>query len=203
MGSALLTAARVLVFGGLLGVLGALAAEPARSAGGRDENYRLRPMDLVRLQVFQEPDLEREFRVAQDQTITVPLVGNVKLEGRTLRDTERLLTDLYRRNFLKNPQISLTVVDYAPRTVNVLGAVNSPCAVALPPEKEFGLLDAIARAGGFSRLANRTKVILTVARAGGGRENIVINVDALVVGENQERWILADGDVVYVPERML
>jgi polysaccharide export outer membrane protein len=183
------------------------AAEPvqpaAEKAAARHLTYLLRPMDLLKVQVFQEPDLDRDLRVSRDYTIVAPLVGEVSIRGLTLRETVALLTQLYRNNYLVNPQINITVTEYAPRAVNVLGAVNSPGAVALPPEKELGLLDVIARSGGFSRLANRTKVSLTRTKANGEVENFLINTDDLVSGDNAARWLVQDGDVVYVGERIL
>ncbi len=165
--------------------------------------YVLRPMDLLKLQVFQEPDLDRELRVSQNSTITVPLIGVVDVKDRTIREAEELITELYGRDYLVNPQINITIMEYAPRTVNVLGAVNAPGAVAMPPEKSFTLLDAIARAGGFSRLANRGHVSLTRSLPGGRTENFVINANQLVSGDAVNRWPIHDGDVVFVPERML
>jgi len=183
------------------GLVGAAAAE--KPAAKRIVTYKLRPMDLIKVQVFQEPDLDRELRVSRDSTIVAPLVGEVDIKGLTVRQTEELLTVLYRRDYIVNPQINLTVTEYAPRTVNVLGAVNSPGSIPLPPEKELGLLDVIARSGGFSRLANRTKVSLTRSQPNGEVENFTVNTEQLVSGDNASRWLVQDGDIIYVGERVL
>lgn len=176
-------------------------------AQSRSENrvpsYRLQPMDLVKVQVFQEPDLDRELRVSKDCTIALPLIGRVDVKNRTVRDLELLITDLYKQDYLVNPQINLTVLEYAPRMVNVLGAVNTPGSVPIPPERELTLLDAIARSGGFSRLANRGHVSLTRTLPDGRTENFSVNVDQVMVGDAAHRWALQSGDVVYVPERVL
>ena len=193
----------------LVAALGlALLPGPAAPAAGPDKTvrhaqYKLRPMDLIKVQVFQEPDLDRDLRISRDYTIVVPLVGVVDVQNLTVRDTELLLTELYKRDYLVNPQINVTVTEYTPRTVNVLGAVSTPGSVILPPEKELSLLDAIARSGGFSRLANRTKVSLTRILANGQTENYLINADQLVTGDNANRWLVQDSDIIYVPERML
>jgi polysaccharide export outer membrane protein len=160
-------------------------------------------MDLVKIQVFQEPDLERELRVSQDSTITLPLIGSVNVRNRTVRDTELLVTELYQRDYLVNPQINITVMEYSPRTINVLGAVNNPGSVLIPPERQLSLLDAIARSGGFSRLANRSRVSLTRPQANGQSTNYVINADQLVAGDTDSRTPVQDGDVIFVPERVL
>lgn len=175
----------------------------ARSAGAEDTNYRLRAMDLLKVQVFAQPDLDREVRVSQDLTIVLPLIGKVEVQNRTVRDLENLVTELYRADYLVNPQINITVVEYSQRMVNVFGAVNSPTSIPIPPEKNFSLLDAIAKAGGFSRLANRNRISLTRIGANGQAQNYLIDADRLMTGDSNSRWPLRDGDVIFVPERML
>jgi polysaccharide export outer membrane protein len=177
------------------------AAQSDAKPSGRLVTYKLRPM--VKIQVFQEPELDRELRVSQDHTIVVPLIGVVNVKDRSVRDTELLLTKLYKQDYLVNPQINLTVIEYSPRSVNVLGAVNSAGSVQIPPEKELSLLDVIARCGGFSRLANRTRISLTRTLPDGQTVNFTFNADQLVAGDSAERAPVQDGDVISVPERML
>jgi polysaccharide export outer membrane protein len=181
----------------------ALGAKNEAKPAGRLATYKLRPMDLVKVQVFQEPDLDRELRVSQDFTVVVPLIGVVNIKDRTVRDVELLITDLYQRDYLVNPQINITVIEYSQRTINVLGAVNSPGSVLIPPEKNITLLDAIARSGGFSRLANRNRVSLTRTQSDGQTANFTVDADQLVSGDSSNRAPVQDGDVIFVPERML
>jgi polysaccharide export outer membrane protein len=185
--------------------LGAAVSLPAANdakPAGKSPSYKLRPMDLVKLQVFQEPDLDRELRVSQDSTIVIPLVGSVDVKNRTVRDVELYIAKLYTQGYLVNPQINLTVVEYAQRTVNVFGAVNAPGSITIPPEKDINLLDAVARAGGFSRLANRTNVSLTRTLPDGQQANYSVNADQLVTGDAKNRYQIQDGDVIFVPERV-
>jgi polysaccharide biosynthesis/export protein len=179
------------------------AAQNDAKPTGRLATYKLRPMDVVKIQVFDEPVLDRELRVSQDYTIVVPLIGVVNVKDRTVRDTELLITKLYKQDYLVNPQINLTVLEYSPRVVNVLGAVNSPGSVLIPPEKDLTLLDVIARSGGFSRLANRSRISLTRTLPDGQTVNFTINADQLVAGNTVDRAPIQDGDIISVPERML
>jgi polysaccharide biosynthesis/export protein len=165
--------------------------------------YILRPMDMVKVQVFQEPDLDRELRVSQDHTIVMPLIGVIDLKKRTVREAELLIAGLYDKEYLVNPQVNITVTEYSPRTVNVLGAVNNPGSVIIPPEHIFTLLDAIAKSGGFSRLANRNKLSLTRTRSDGDTQNFTIDADHLVTGDAANKWAVQDGDIIFVPERIL
>jgi len=174
----------------------------SRVGAADDTNYRLRAMDLLKVQVFDQPSLDREVRVSKDLTIVLPLIGKVDVQNRTVRDLERVVTQLYKADYLVNPQINITIAEYSPNTVNVFGAVNNPASIPIPPEKIFSLLDAIAKAGGFSRLANRNRISLTRIGPNGQAQNYLINADELMTGDTTNRWPLRDGDVITVAERM-
>lgn len=203
-----------LLLGLVLGLGGAMRAaeeipapaEPAAPsdapAKGGTTDYVLQPSDLIRVMIFQEPDLLREVRITQEYTITLPLIGTIELRDRTVRQAEEIIRSLYDKDYLVNPQVNLTVLEYTQRTVQVVGAVNNPGAVVFPPEQKMGLVEAIARAGGQSRIADLKRVRLT-RTADGKTENFIINVDNLMKGASGEQWLLTKGDVIFVPERLL
>ena len=166
-------------------------------------DYLLQPSDLLSVQVFQEEDLKREVRVSQEYSITLPLIGKVDVKGKTVHQAESLIRNLYDHDFLVNPQVNVVVIEYAKRSVNVIGSVNQPGAVLFPQEQGLTLLDAISRAGGFSRLADRKHVKLTRTNADGKAETYIINADDLIQGTSSNAWLLLANDVVYVPERIL
>ena len=166
-------------------------------------DYVLQPLDLLRIVVFQEPDLERQVRISQEYTINLPLIGSIDLTGKSVRQAEEVIRSRYDADFLKNPQITITVLEYTPRTVQVLGAVNSPGAIAFTPEQQMGIMEAIAKAGGQSRIADIRKVRLTRQLADGKSDNYTINVDDVMKGASTEKWLLQKGDVIFVPERIL
>ena len=183
----------------------AVIAQPsaAPAASPTNGDYLLQPSDLIRMQVFQEPDLLREVRISQEGTVNLPLIEDVDLRNKTLRQAQQIIRDRYDRDFLVNPQITLVVIEYARRTVNVLGSVNSPGAVPFPQEQKLSLLDAITRAGGFNRLADRKRIKLTRVSPEGKTINSIINADQLIEGSSGEKWLLQVGDNIYVPERVL
>lgn len=177
---------------------------PARAqAAATKPDYILRPLDLLRVQIFQEDDLTRDVRVSQESTVSLPLIGRVDLKDKTVKQAQELIRELYDRDYLVNPQVNLTVLEYVKRTVNVLGSVNSPGAVPFPDEQGLTLLDAIARVGGFSRLADRKHVKLTRTTEDGKTTSYVINTDDVIEGSSKESWQLVPDDVIYVPERIL
>lgn len=166
-------------------------------------DYQLRPSDLLQVRVFQEEDMTREVAVSQDFTISLPLIGIINVKGRSLRQTEDLIRQLYDRDYLVNPQVTLMVMRYAERTVNVIGSVNSPQAVSFPPERGLTLLEAIARAGGFSRLANRSQVKVVRRDDKGQSTTYTVNADRLISGSSDSAWPLQVDDIIEVPERFL
>lgn len=172
--------------------------------GHMSTDYQLQSGDIVRVQVFQEPDLDREVSVSKEGAIVLPLIGRVDVKSCTLSAVEQMVRERYDKDYLVNPQVTITVVKFQVRTVNVIGAVNVPQAVELPPEQTLTLLDAISRAGGFNRFADRKKVRLTRSY-GDGRppENYIINADQLIAGTATERWVLLKDDVIFVPESVL
>ena len=183
----------------LIGAQSLLAAKNDVSS-----DYVLQPSDLIRVLVFQEPDLEREVRITQEHSITLPLIGRVSVKGLTVRQAEESIRSLYDKDYLVNPQINLTVLEYVETTVQVVGSVNNPGVVRFLPEQKLTLMEAIARAGGHSRLADLRKVRLTRTTSEGQSENFTVKVDELVNGTSSgEQWVLIKGVVIYVPERIL
>ena len=165
-------------------------------------DYIIQPGDLLQVQIFQEDDLTREVRVTQGNSITMPLIGAVNVAGLTPKQAQDFIRDLYNRDYLVNPQVNVGVTEYAPRSVNVLGAVNSPGAILFPQEEGLTLVDAIARAGSFNRYADRRKVKLSRTDEDGRTLTEVIDVDDLMESGTNDSWPLRRDDVIFVPERI-
>jgi polysaccharide export outer membrane protein len=83
-----------------------------------------------------------------------------------------------------------------------MGSVNTPGAVLFPQEEELTLLDAISRAGGFNRLADRKRVKLSRTTSEGTTEAVEINTEDLIKSGNTKSYILQRDDVIFVPERI-
>lgn len=196
----------VVILGILLTNLVAVTKAAETSTLGKVEapsNYVLQPSDVIKVQVFQEDDLTREVRLSQESTVSLPMIGTINLKGKTLSEAQELIRSLYDRDFLVNPQVTVFIFEYSKRSVNVLGSVNSPGVVVFPQETGLTLLDAIARAGGFSRLADKKRLKLTRISADGKPEIYTINADDIMQGVSSESWVLLKDDVISVPERVL
>ena len=193
----------ILLAAGVLWLSWPVLADEPKSPPVAVLDYLLQPSDLLDVQIFQEENLKRSVRVSQEYSITLPLIGKVDVKGKSLRQAEALIRELYDRDYLVNPQINVVVIEYAKRSVNVIGQVNQPGAVLFPQEQGLTLLDAISRAGGFSRLANRSQVKLTRTNADGKSETYIVNADDLIKGSSSNTWQLLVNDIIFVPERIL
>jgi polysaccharide export outer membrane protein len=175
-----------------------------RSPSSGQSEYILQPRDLIKVEVFQELDMERQVRLTQDSTVTLPLIGTVSLQGKTIQQAQDLIRQLYDRDYLVNPQINVIVLEYAKHDVKVLGQVDKAGAIEIPSDKPLKLLDAIALAGGFTRLADRKHVTLTRTNGEGKPTTTEINADDIIQSRNSsDAWTLKEGDVIFVPERIL
>jgi polysaccharide biosynthesis/export protein len=185
----------------------AAKADTAKSDSTKSDpgkaDYVLQPQDVLKVQVLGEDDLTREVRISQENTVSLPLIGTLDLKNKSARQAQELIRELYDRDYLVNPQVSLIVVEYAKRTVNVLGQVNQPGVKEFPQELGLTLVEAISRAGGPTRLANLKKVTLKRTKPDGTTATDTVNVEELLKGDTTETWPLQPGDVINVPERSI
>lgn len=164
------------------------------------DNYRIGPSDLVDITVFREVELNRTVRVNQDGEISFPLVGTVKIGGKSIIEAEQAIAAGL-GDYLKQPQVSIFIKEYSAKQVFVLGEVKNPGAFPLPTEAGLTVLEAISLAGGFTQVASqdRTRVIRT--SPDGKSQYFTIEVSAIMKrGEKGKDIPLLPSDVVHVPQ---
>jgi polysaccharide export outer membrane protein len=163
--------------------------------------YILAPNDVVQVKVYQEDDLETKMRIARDGTSSFPLIGVVQLGGKTVEQASNLIKQRLGKDFLVNPQITLTVVEYSKRRFTVLGQVQKPGTFEIPNEESVTFLQAIAMAGGYTRLANKGNV--TVTRMTGGRKvNFSLDVNEATKALDSKPFEILPEDTITVSERV-
>lgn len=167
------------------------------------ENYVIKPSDVLQLSVYQEDDLDKMVRVEGDGTVALALIGKVRVAGMTVAEAQSLVTELYNRDFLVDPQVSLLVVEFAPRVVRILGAVNRPGVVMMPPDRELTLTEAIAGVNGISRLGNPKSVQIKRVEEGGATQLIEVNFSRIMSDPKVRDITLKENDSVWVPERII
>ncbi|HMD61316.1 MAG TPA: polysaccharide biosynthesis/export family protein [Opitutaceae bacterium] len=167
-------------------------------------DYRIVPRDELKFQVTGETEDPLLQRVTSAGEVSIPLLGAVKVSGLTLREAESQIEKRYLDGgFYIKPQVILSFNSYGPRTVSVLGQVNNPSSIDFPIEREqMGIVSAITKAGGFTRVARPDTVKVT--RTVDGKESVfTVNVTAYLsdTSKEQEFKLLPD-DIVFVPERV-
>lgn len=188
------------------------AQAPTNPAGAETQRaiaYRIATNDRIRVGVFQEPDLDIIARVDMKGTVNLPLLGQIKVQNYTISEAEKTIETAYRDGrFLRNPQVTITVEEYAPREVSIQGQVRNPARYTLPIEQPMTVLELVTRAGGFTDTARGTAVSVTRIKEDGTKEVFTVDVESLIKGKNRARagdnsLILLPGDIVYVPERLI
>lgn len=167
------------------------------------ENYILKESDVVNIEVYQEPDLDKIVRIEGDGSIVLPLVGKIKIEGMTIAEAQSLITDLYNRDYLVNPQITVLVASFAPKYINILGSVNRPGAVPIPPDRPITLTEAITGVNGISRLGNPKAITIKRKNDDDSIDMIEVNFDRIMKDTNVSDIVLQAGDSIWVPERII
>ena len=167
------------------------------------ENYILKPSDVISVEVYQEGDLEKSVRVEGDGSVALALIGKVKVAGMTVAEAQSLIKDLYNRDYIVDPQVSLLVVQFSPKIIHILGSVNSPGVVEIPPDRDLSLTEAIAGVRGVSRLGNPKSVTIKRVDSDGRARQMEVNFSRIVSDPNVKDIILQEGDTVWVPERII
>ncbi|OGW82996.1 MAG: hypothetical protein A2Z83_01345 [Omnitrophica bacterium GWA2_52_8] len=130
------------------------------------QNYRIGVGDLLQIEVYDELDLTKEVRVLTDEHISFPLIGSIKAAGLTVVELQKQITHLLARKYLVDPQVTVFVKEYS--RVFVFGEVKSPGS--LPIYGNMTVFEAITLAGGFTEIANQSKV--KVVREERGMEQV-------------------------------
>ena len=182
-----------------------LNSRPASAAVSNAEaplrSYILCASDILQVKVYQEDDLETKLRINRDGTAIFPLIGVINLAGKTVEQAAALIRDELGKDYLVNPQITVTVVEYAKRRFTVLGQVQRPGAYEIPNEESVTFLQAVAMAGGYTRLANRSNV--TVTRTVNGRKTAVsLDLNHATVDPNTPQFVIQPHDIITVSERI-
>lgn len=186
----------------LLGLLPMLLCMCPSIAGAADEaSYVLVPNDVVEIKVFQEDDLEAKLRISPKGTVTFPLIGVVAIGGRTPQDAAALIRAALAKDYLVNPQVTVTVMDYGKRRFTVLGQVQKPGSYDIPEREKITLLDAIAMAGGYTRIADPGKV--TLRRKVGAEEGVLrLNAKTMARDDRVAPVEIKPGDIITIGESL-
>lgn len=166
------------------------------SASPLDANYKIGPQDVLRIDVWKEPDISRVIPVRPDGKISVPLLNDVQASGLTAMELAASLRESLSK-YLTNPQVTVTVNEINSRRVYITGEVLHPGTFPLLPD--MTVLQAVSGAGGFTQFA-KLKNIYVLRTEGGKQVKHPFNYKEVVKGNLADQNILLlPGDVIVVP----
>jgi polysaccharide biosynthesis/export protein len=169
--------------------------------------YVIGPEDILNIVVYGHTDLSTQVAVADDGAFSYPLLDRVKASGLTTQELETQMTKVL-AEFVVNPQVSVTVIQFLSQQVYVIGEIRAPGPQNL--KHASTLLEILAKAGGPTSEAGWEVVILRSSNTPGGissstdantESNMAIHVDLerLMVGELPRPIQVLSGDTIYIP----
>ncbi|WP_457676145.1 polysaccharide biosynthesis/export family protein [Thiolapillus sp.] len=160
----------------------------------RTYEYRIGPLDLIEVEVFQAEELSRETRVNTEGYASLPLIGPVKVAGLTAREAERRIEKVLQEKYLQDPHVTVFIKEYESQKITVEGWVKNPGVFPLKGKTTF--LQAIANAKGMDRLADFDEV--AIFRTENGKTTGYILSYRKVRAGQQIDPVLQNGDIIVV-----
>jgi polysaccharide export outer membrane protein len=171
---------------------------PAADSGARvSPGYRIGPKDLLKIQVYELPELNVESRVAEDGTINLPYVGDIPAVGLTAEELAARLKTLLEAKYVQRASTAVEVREFRSKPIAVIGAVKLPGNLAF--SGRWTLLEAITAAGGLAE--NHGNVVHVLRRAENGlSDQVTIDLaDLLVRADPRVNVPILANDLINVP----
>lgn len=187
-----------MLLGGMLMAVATCRPEPPLvlppvSTSGTQE---LGPGDVIEIRVTDQEALSGEYEVGEDGTIRFPWIENVEVAGHTRGELAEIIEDKLADGWLRQPQVTVRVLDRQNREVSVLGQVNAPGSYLF--KERLTLVQAISLAGGMNPLAHAKRVKL-IRETDEGTKTYEIDVREILESKRAD-LPLEPGDIVFVPE---
>lgn len=168
---------------------------PSASLGSRE--YRIGPGDILRVSVWQNQELTSRVTVRPDGAITLPLIDEVHVAGKTVAEANRMVSEAYRRFIAAENHVTLIVEEIHSYRVYVLGRVNHPGE--FESRTPVTVLQALALAGGPLRMADVNNIAVLHREGDGPPRRYSFAYDEAIAGRLEMNFVLASGDTVIVP----
>lgn len=168
----------------------------ARLVPATDPDYKIGPLDVLRVDVWKEAEISRIVPVRPDGKISIPLLNDMQAAGLTTLQLSKLISDGL-KEYITNPQVTVTVSEINSRRVYITGEVTHPGPLSLLPH--MTVLQALSSGGGFTLFA-KIKDIYVLRNENGRKVQHPFNYKDVVKGKAQDQDIeLQPGDVIVVP----
>lgn len=173
-----------------------LAQEKASSSVQKGITGLIAPSDTISVRVYRESDLDTSGPLGKDGSLSVPLIGDVKVLGLTTSQAALLIEAKLRDGYLVKPEVRVMITGRVSKTVSVNGEVRNPGVFILPHDRQLRISEVLAMAGGPTDIANEKKI--TVKRQN-SKTLKRVNLRAILAGKSADFTLVA-GDVINVPE---
>ena len=161
-----------------------------------ETEYKIGPQDVIRIDVWKEPEISRTIPVRPDGKVSLPLLNDVQAAGLTAMELAVSLRESLAK-YLNNPQVTVTVTEINSRRVYLTGEVARPGSIPLLPN--MTVLQALASGGGFTQFA-KMKNIYVLRTEDGKQVKHPFNYKEVIKGNLAEQNIqLQPGDIIVVP----
>ena len=160
-------------------------------------DYKIGRQDLLEISVFDVDELDQTVRVADDGSITMPLLGTLDVSGLTRTELEQSIARLLAERYVRNPQVTVFVKEYTSKQIAVSGAVKKPGTYEMLGRKT--LLEMLSMAGGLDSDFGK-QIVIFRQKSNGATERIAIDLDRLVYAADPAlNVVVAPNDIIYVP----
>jgi len=159
--------------------------------------YYIGAKDLLEISVFGLDEMNRTVRVSEKGKITLPLLGEIEVEGLTKTELEKKLSQLLEEKYLQNPQVTIFIKEYQSKRVFMLGAVGKPGPYELLGSQT--LLQFISQAGGLTRDAGNEIIIIRKLQDGTNKSLRIPIDDLILEGDTSLNVALEPNDIVSIP----
>ena len=159
-------------------------------------NYPLGTGDVIDIKVFREPELAGMYRLNSNGEISFPFIGSVRVDGKTAFELGEEIRTRLASGYLQNPQVTVFVREYHSQKVHILGQVAKAGTQGFQPG--MTIIQAVATAGGFTKLASTNRVRVTRVVKGNEKKYLIPVGD--IRNGNAPDFSLLPGDIVFVPE---
>ncbi|MCP3875021.1 MAG: periplasmic polysaccharide biosynthesis/export protein [Desulfobacteraceae bacterium] len=161
------------------------------------ENYIIGEGDVLSIYVYENEDLSQTVRINADNSIRVPLLGEVNIKGLTVPKIASKLESLFADGYLINPQVDVFVKEFKSKTAVILGQIRSPGQYELRGKITF--LEFVSKAGGLTEDAGSNATIKRANTKTKQTNKLTIDLDKLIrEGETSLNLPIQNGDTIYI-----
>jgi polysaccharide biosynthesis/export protein len=163
------------------------------------EDYTVREGDLLQIVVIGENELSTTARVSTEGSMTLPLLGSLKVKGYSVHELERIIEDAYGRKYLQDPHVTILIKEQQGGKITLLGAISKPGTYDYYVRQP--LLNVLAMGGGLAPKAGTLVHVRRMNNDSSKTSVFIVDLEDLIKnGQEQLNVEIEQGDVVFIPE---